>query len=101
MGETMKKGEPITQTDLHLAIRSIIAGTRFHSFRLTTTSFEEQNDRIDVDYMVHIEGLKPRAYFQSREPWRLLSWIRGAVKGDRIGNLSPVLATVSHLYMVK
>lgn len=100
----MKKGEPITHADLHLAIRAIIAGSEYRSFRLSTTSFEQHQNRIDVDYLVVIDGLKPREDFRSREPSRLVSWVKEAVRPRPIDGVPPLLASIGgmgHLRRVK
>ena len=67
----------MTHADLHLSVRQLLDGTRFQAFQVTSQSTELHPSRVDVEYVVHVNGL-PRD-FRSRDPKRLLSWIRATL----------------------
>lgn len=96
----------VTHAQMHMAIRRIVAGTRYPSFQVWTCSIEHHQNRVLVDYVARIPGLTPRSQFRSSDPDQLLALVREAMRREVpiAEEIPPVLAAiggVSHLRRVK
>ncbi len=73
----------MTHSEVHLAVRNMLAGTTYRGFVVVVESVEVEPGDVMVEWRIAVTGVDPILHFRGRNPNDVLAELRGVLDARR------------------
>ncbi len=73
----------MTHSEVHLAVRRMLAGTTYRGFLVVVESLELEGEGVMVEWRIAVTSADPILHFRGRNPYDVLAELRGVLDARR------------------